>query len=84
MSEVVERNENEIDSHICHSHEFSDANVLLYDVFKKCGMDPAAKGGMVTGADLSNNAWNLANARGFRTTERLSQATNWHAVLLSR
>ena len=62
MSEVVERNQNETDPHICHSYYFSDANMSLNDVFRKCGMDPAAKGGMKKWADLWNNAWNLAKA----------------------
>lgn len=69
MSEVVERNKNEADPHICHSHDFCDANMFLYDVFKKYGMDPVAKGGMDKWADLWNNAWNLAKARGFRITD---------------
>jgi len=61
MSEVVERNKNEADPHICHSHDFCDANMFLYDVFKKYGMDKWA--------DLWNRAWNLAKARGFRPTD---------------
>lgn len=46
MSEVVERNKNEVGPHICHSHDFCDANMFLYAVLKKYGMDPTAKGGM--------------------------------------
>lgn len=44
MSEVVERNKNETDPHIGHSHDFCDANMFLYDVFKKYGMDPRSQG----------------------------------------
>jgi hypothetical protein len=69
MSEVVERNKNEADPHICHSHDFCDANVFLYDVFKKYGMDPAAKGGMKKWADLWNSAWNVAKANNFRVSD---------------
>lgn len=36
--------------------------MFLYDVVKKYGMDPAAKGAMKKWADLWNNAWNLAKA----------------------
>lgn len=60
----------EADPHICHLHDFCDANMFLYDVFKKCGMDPVAKGGIDKWADLWNSAWNLAKARGFRPTDR--------------
>ena len=69
ISEVVERNKNETDPHICHSHDFCDANMFLYDVFKKYGMDPAAEGGMKKCADLWNSAWNLAKANNFQFTD---------------
>ena len=69
MSEIVERNKNETDPHICHSHDFCDANMFLYDVFKKYGMDSAAKGGIRKCADLWNSAWNLDKANNFQFTD---------------
>ena len=46
MSEIVERNKNETDPNICHSHDFCDANMFLHEVFMAYGMDVADESGM--------------------------------------
>jgi len=43
---VVERNRAETLAGVCHSHDFCYANVVIYEVFLRHGMDPAAEGGM--------------------------------------
>lgn len=65
IGEVVERNRTETVPGICHSHDFCDANMFLYDVFMKYGMNPAAEGGMDKWGELWDQAWNLAKSRGF-------------------
>ncbi len=46
MQAVVERNRAETAPGACHSHDFRDANMVLYEVFLGHGMDPPADGGM--------------------------------------
>ena len=46
MVDVVRRNLAETSPGICHSHDFCDANMFLYDVFMKYGMNPVEEGGM--------------------------------------
>lgn len=65
MSEVVSRNAQETHPSICHTHDFCDANVVLYEVFLSHGMDPADEGGMDKWGHLWDEAWNLAKAREF-------------------
>lgn len=67
MVEIVRRNSVEIEAGICHSHDFCDANMFLYDAFMKYGMDPADVGGIDRWGDLWNSAWNKAKSVGFRT-----------------
>ena len=43
MSQVVERNRNETDPNMCHSHDFSDANMFLHEAFIAYGMDVAMR-----------------------------------------
>ncbi len=69
MREVVERNREETVPGICHSHDFCDANMFLYDVFMKYGMNPADEGGMDQWGELWDQAWNLAKSRGFQITD---------------
>jgi hypothetical protein len=69
MMEVVERNRSETIPGICHSHDFCDANMFLYDVFMKYGMNPADEGGMDQWGELWDQAWNLAKSRGFQITD---------------
>lgn len=69
ISEVIERNRNEEDISVCHSHDFCDANMVLYKVFKKYGMDVATQRGLQKWADLWASVWALARAREFRVTD---------------
>ncbi|MBS0499410.1 MAG: hypothetical protein JSR74_03680 [Proteobacteria bacterium] len=58
MQAVVERNRAETAPGACHSHDFCDANMVLYQVFLRHGMD-------LYGA-LWDQAWNLAKGWDFR------------------
>lgn len=69
MREVIERNRSETVPGICHSHDFCDANMILYDVFKKYGMDPVAEGGVDQLGELWDQAWNLAKSKEFQITD---------------
>lgn len=69
MRDVVERNRSEPEQGICHSHDFCDANMFLYDVFVKYSMDPAAEGGVDQWGDLWDQAWNLAKSKEFQITD---------------
>lgn len=66
MVEVVERNRVETAPSCCHSHDFCDANMVLYEVFLRHGMDPATEEGMELHGALWDQAWNLAKSREFR------------------
>lgn len=66
MQAVVERNRAETAPGACHSHDFCDANMFLYDVFLRHGMDPAAEGGMDLYGSLWDQTWNLAKGQDFR------------------
>lgn len=68
MREVVERNRTEAVPGICHSHDFCDANMFLYDVFIKYGMNPATEGGMDQWGELWDQAWNLSKSKEFQIT----------------
>lgn len=46
MRELVERNRAETVPEVCHSHDFCDANMVIYAVFLRHGMDPATEEGM--------------------------------------
>jgi len=66
MAEVVRRNRAEPSPSICHSHDYCDANMVLYAVFMKYGMNPVEEGGMDRWDDLWDHAWNMAKASEFR------------------
>lgn len=66
MTEIIRRNLAETSPGICHSHDFCDANMFLYDVFMKYGMNPVEEGGMGRWGGLWDSAWNLAKGRGFK------------------
>jgi len=70
MEQVVSLNEAETNTGVCHSHDFCDANMVLYEVFMRHGMDVVDEGGMDRWADLWNATWNLAKSRGFRMFKR--------------
>lgn len=74
MVEVVRRNLVEASARICHSHDFCDANMFLYDVFIKYGMNPVEEDGMDRWGDLWDRAWNIAKGSGFRHIDNLSPA----------
>jgi len=69
MAEVVERNRIETSRGVCHSHDFCDANMVLYAVFMRHGMDPVSEDGMERHGALWDQAWNLAKSREFRIAE---------------
>lgn len=66
MREVVERNRVETAPCCCHSHDFCDANMVLYEVFLRNSMDPATEEGMELHGALWDQVWNLAKSREFR------------------
>lgn len=66
MAEVVERNRIETIRGVCHSHDFCDANMVLYEVFIRHGMDPVSEDGMERHGALWDRAWNLAKLREFQ------------------
>lgn len=66
MQAVVERSRVETAAGACHSHDFCDANMVLYEVVLRHGMDPVAEGGMDLYDALWDQAWSLAKARDFR------------------
>ena len=66
MEQVVERNRAEKSPGVCHSHDFCDANMFLYDVFMKYGMNPVEEGGMDRWGDLWDRSWNMAKAAEFK------------------
>jgi len=67
MAEVVRLNRAEHSPGVCHSHDFCDANMVLYEVFMQYGMNPVAGGGLDRWGDLWDRSWNLAKAAGFKT-----------------
>lgn len=66
MQAVVERNRGETFAGMCNSHDFCDANVVIYELFLRHGVDPAAEGGMDHYRALWDQAWDLAKSRDFR------------------
>jgi hypothetical protein len=66
MREVVERNRAETAPGVCHSHDFCDANMVLYEVIMRHGMDPVSEDGMEGHGALWDQAWNLAKSREFQ------------------
>ena len=67
MAEVVQLNCAETSPGICHSHDFCDANMVLYDVFMKNGMNPVEEGGIDRWGALWNRTWNMAKESEFKT-----------------
>ena len=66
--EIVQRNREETDPRICHTHDFCDANQVLLDVFMKHGMDIADEGGLDRWGRLWDESWKIAKASDFWTT----------------
>lgn len=65
IRELVERNREETNSRICHTHDFCDANVVLFDVFMNHGMDIADEGGRDRWGKLWDESWQIAKASDF-------------------
>jgi hypothetical protein len=68
IHEIVERNHGETNPRICHTHDFCDANVVLFDVFMKYGMNIAEEGGRDRWGQLWDDSWTIAKASDFWTT----------------
>ena len=58
--EMVERNKNEKNPSICHSHDFCDANMAILTAFANLTGD--AKYDINKHSDFFNDAWNIAKA----------------------
>lgn len=69
MREVFERNRAETAPGVCHSHDFCDANMVLYEVFMRHSIDPVSEEGMERHGALWDQAWNLAKSREFRIAD---------------
>ena len=69
MTEVVERNRTETIRGVCHSHDFCEANMVLYAVVMRHGIDPVSEEGMERHGALWDQAWNLAKSREFRIAD---------------
>ena len=67
MDEVITSNQGETNPGICHSHDFCDANVVLYEVFISHCIDVADEGGIARWGQLWGKVWNRAKAQGFRS-----------------
>lgn len=65
LEQIRIRNDREENAHVCHSHDFFDANVFMDGAFR----DVIGRGCNVQSAgdmQLWNDAWNLAKATRFR------------------
>jgi len=78
---VITRNRRQKKTNICHSHDFCDANMFLYDVFIRYGMDITEEGGLDRWCGLWNATWNLAKSREFRLYNRRRKFTNWRRIM---
>lgn len=57
MAIVVERNSENTDERVCHSHDFCDANMAMQDAFERVfGREPRMDGG----SDLDESLWGFA------------------------
>ncbi len=76
MSQVISLNESEEDHEICHSHDFCDANVMMFDAFIKvfnrsCILDadpekePELAAVAKKDVDSINTAWIIAKENKF-------------------
>lgn len=62
MREVISRNNADGDDTVCHSHDFCDANMVMFDAFvEESGREPDV--GLEDDAALCNEAWRLAKLR---------------------
>lgn len=70
MKSVVSLNREETNPHVCHSHDFCDANMVLHEVFMRRGMDLSDEARTDRLTDLWNQTWDLAKSRDFRMFKR--------------
>lgn len=71
--EMRERNAQETDSRICHSHDFCDANMPMQEAFERVmGRDIFNAEGTISDSDMTlwNSAWTYASEN--YLTERAS------------
>lgn len=67
LAKVVQRNREDADDRVCHTHDFIDANVVMGGAFKEVvgrESEPASE----VDAELWNDAWYLAKRRDFGTS----------------
>ena len=69
MEQVAALNSAATSSAVCHSHDFCDANLVLYEVFMRHSMDPVSEEGMERHGALWDQVWNLAKSREFRIAD---------------
>jgi hypothetical protein len=65
MRECVDRNKAEpVDSDVCHSHDYCDANMVMFEAFQSTfGREPDTDNG--PDLELWNDAWEIAKAASF-------------------
>ena len=63
VAKVVAENAAEKDPHICHSHDYCDANMTMHNAGVALGLD--LDWGKLEDSDLVDAAWKLATAKGF-------------------
>jgi len=62
LAVVVERNHEETDPSVCHSHDFTDANQVMIDVLETDEFSPED-------CELINAVWELAKQNDFYLSE---------------
>lgn len=72
ISEVIRRNRITADKSVCHSHDYCDANMIMLNALKTCGIDVennedawAWVFDSPEGNDTLNKAWDIAKANEF-------------------
>ncbi len=73
---MVLRNRRQRKAHICHSHDFCDANMVLHEVFMRYAMDITVEGGTERWGQLWDETWNVAKANEFRLYNRHKKFTS--------
>ncbi len=69
---MIEDNKEETDPTICHSHDYCDANMDMYDAGLKLGLD--LDWGNADHSKLVDEAWTLAKSKAFFVEELLAEA----------
>ncbi len=73
LLEVITLNEAEEDKHICHSHDFIDANEVMLEAYKNVVGQEVTEEELVTPTSIfiMSEAWTLAKAKKFFVSENL-------------